>query len=409
MLGDIYDSIPSSEGDLTPHDRTIAALERSLTISKEIQNRALQSKILSRLSWKYRKKDFEFAKNSAIHAFKLSKSSGNKYAETKALKAMAVIYRRYGKYKTSSNYELKALELARRTGDIFSQSTGLNDIGFDYSRYVNLTNDAQHSLEESIAIKNRIGSNKTASLSNLAWIFARQGEWKQAESYWRKAVTESSERGQSLYQYNIGRLYTIQEKYIEAETKFIHRISILEKYSSPDELVFLMTAQNYAKLGDIIACQKLLENANKLFKKITTPMTKSHYLYEQAETYRILHEYELAKTACERSLTLLLTNAEDPENFRSIAIARLVMGKILVDIKNYHESVEYLDKAKTAFAIGKHYTLGETMLYLGKAYSGIGDQLQAKSLITEALSEFQRLELFKKEKEAREILRNLMD
>lgn len=372
-----------------------------------MQDRALQSKILSRLSWRYRKKNFELAKNLASHAFKLSKISLDKYAETKALKAVAVIYRRYGKYKTSINYELKAMEIAKRTGDIFSQVISLNDLGFDFGRYVNLTSDAQHSLEKSIAMKSRLGSKKTASLSNLAWIFARKGEWKPAELYWRKAIVEASERAQSLYQYNIGRLYFIQGKYIEAEAKFLHRINMLEKYSSPDEFVFLMTAQNYAKMGDVVTCRKIIKKANILFKNVTAPITKPNYLCKQAETYRILGKFELAKIACERSLTLFLNNVEDPENFRLVANARLVMGKILVDMEKYHESFRCLHKAKAAFAIEKHYALGETLLYLGKAHFRMGDQPQAKSLFTEALAEFQRLGLSEKRKEARKMLTDL--
>jgi len=80
------------------------------------------------------------------------------------------------------------------------------------------------------------------------------------------------------------------------------------------------------------------------------------------------------------------------------------MGKILVDMQSYQEAVPHLDKARTAFAVGKHYALGETMLYLGKAHLGLGRRAQAEELLLKALAEFQRLGLRLKEAETRKLL-----
>jgi tetratricopeptide (TPR) repeat protein len=105
-----------------------------------------------------------------------------------------------------------------------------------------------------------------------------------------------------------------------------------------------------------------------------------------------------------------LTYAEDPEELVYVAEARLIMGKILVDIGEYREAITYLDKAKAAFEICGHYALGETLLYLGKAHQGLGGTVfltQAREYVTSAIAEFQRLELFHKEKEAQEVLEKL--
>jgi len=85
------------------------------------------------------------------------------------------------------------------------------------------------------------------------------------------------------------------------------------------------------------------------------------------------------------------------------------MGKILVDMQNYQEALQYLDKARNAFAICGHYNLGETLLYMGKAYQGLGPFFfpQAKEHVTRAIAEFQRVELHHKEQEAQEVLNTL--
>ena len=82
------------------------------------------------------------------------------------------------------------------------------------------------------------------------------------------------------------------------------------------------------------------------------------------------------------------------------------MGKILVD----QDGIEYLEKARAAFEICQHYALGETLLYLGKAHVGLGGVIlrrQGKEYVTQALAEFERLELAHKASEARELLMSL--
>jgi len=79
------------------------------------------------------------------------------------------------------------------------------------------------------------------------------------------------------------------------------------------------------------------------------------------------------------------------------------MGKILVEMEEHQEALSYLKKAKTAFETCQHYALGETLLYLGKAYQGTGDH-QAREYIHQALAEFQRLKLHHKAHKAQELL-----
>ncbi len=99
-----------------------------------------------------------------------------------------------------------------------------------------------------------------------------------------------------------------------------------------------------------------------------------------------------------------MTNAEDVDDYLYVARVRLIMGKILVDMQSYQEAVPHLDKARAAFAVGKHYALGETMLYLGKAHLGLGREAQAEELLLKALAEFQRLGLRLKEAETKKLL-----
>lgn len=91
-----------------------------------------------------------------------------------------------------------------------------------------------------------------------------------------------------------------------------------------------------------------------------------------------------------------------------VADARLIWGKILVDAGEYQEAIAALETVRATCAAYRYYPLGETLLYLGKAYQGLGGPVflhQAKTCLNEAIAEFQRLQLPHKEQEAQEVLR----
>jgi tetratricopeptide (TPR) repeat protein len=205
--------------------------------------------------------------------------------------------------------------------------------------------------------------------------------------------------------------YMLQGKYAQAEENFLYRFQELGKYTTGYVLVeYVRFALNYVLSGNTTQCRKYLEDAHVFFEQETRPRAKWEYLSQVAEVYRLLGELEPAKTACHQSLEGFLTNAEDPEDLVDVAEVRLVMGKILVDMGAYQDALDYLDKAKTAFEICQHYALGETLLYLGKAYQGLGGAVflrQVKEHVTQALAEFQRLELRHKEREAEDMLKRL--
>ena len=201
----------------------------------------------------------------------------------------------------------------------------------------------------------------------------------------------------------------LQGKYNEAEKEFLYRCEIVKKYQySPPTSEYTRIVLNYASLGNIPQTRKYIEDVQPLVEQVTDLDDKWQSLYLLSEGYRLLEEYEQARIKCQQAIDGLLT-FECPEELEYLADARLIMGKILVDIKNYQEALQYLDKAQKAFAICGHYALGETLLYMGKAYQGLGAFFfpQAKELVTKAIAEFQRVELPHKEREAQAVFDTL--
>lgn len=362
-----------------------------------------------------RKNNLPDSEHYAIQAYERSKSYDalNVYGRIEALIAMAKVCREKAKYKSSIQHLEKALKLSRQVGDIFSEIETLNDLGVDYDYYVHLKDNARKALETTLSIRERIGSSKYVALGNLGWIFAEQGKWIQAKKCFQQAIVEANERSQSLYKFNLGIVYMYQESYKEAEQIFIARLEILEKYHDFSRRLptYAKIALNYGLAGNFIQARKFRELSENILQQETRPRFKWCSWYELAELCRLLKEYETAKLYCQQSVDLYLSHSEDPENLFYLAEARHNMGKILVDIGDYQQAISYLNRVQIAFKKCKHYALGETWLYLGKAHQGLGgaESLnQAKEYIVKAIAEFQRLDLSRKDQEARMVLSSLL-
>lgn len=410
QLAHVYPCIPSSEEDQSPFDKSIEALEKSLSIAKELDDVQLQSRCLSRLAREYNWEDFAYAEDCAKQALDLSRTPGksDKYAELTALIAMARVYRGKAKYKTGIRALEEALELARKVGDRFLEAEILGDLGYDYGRYVTLQGKAQEALEKSVLIGEEVGSGKFASPSALGWIFIRQGRWKRAEACFQKAMKDSGKLRESLYKYHIGLLHMFRGEYAQIEREINSRSEILEQYKKEFDLGDCGNiAQYYALSGNETLCKKYMAYAQSLLERNICPVHELAYLYGIAEAHRLLGELEPAKAACQEAIKGFLTHAEDAEGLVFVAEARLIMGKILVDMQEYEDALLYLEKTKADFETSGHYALGETLLYLGKACQSLGEPKllhQAREHLTAALSEFHRLELHHQVRNAQEVL-----
>ncbi|GAK56435.1 hypothetical protein B2_20216 [Candidatus Vecturithrix granuli] len=414
-LGNIYPYIPTPQGEKSPLEKTINALERGASIAESVQEKTLQSLCYGRLAFKYiyNIQNLALAEKYAIHALELARSvvTYDKYADIMARDNLAEVSLAQTKYKTGIHYLNEALELARKVGQISLEKTILYDLGYLYRVYIMFQQKAITMLHKSILLSEQIGEKKSTALNILGELLARQSQWENAKKYLLEAVIDPSENSQSLSRRRIGYLYLVQENYFQAEEEFQFRFQILEKYRrAPDLMDYALMALNYILMGNTTEYQAYIEQATIRFQKETRPHWKFEYLYYIAEVHRLIGEYELAKTECQEALNGFLAHAEDPEDLVVVAEARLNMGKILVDMGDFQEAITYLEQAQTAFAICQHYALGETLLYLGKAHLGLGGVVfrrQAKDYVTKALAEFQRLELRHKEQETQEVLHAL--
>ncbi len=414
LLSDIYLFIPDSTKEQSPEEIGIQTLKESLSVATQLQDSELRSRCLSSMTWKYTSTDMIYAQKCALQALELSRSLHGQStdAEIRALSALGMAYRKAKKYKTGLQYAEEALALSQKRGDTVSVAWILHGLGMGYRYYIRSQKQAQEAFEESIFIRKRLGLETNLTFSHLGLAFAMQGKWKKAEECLQEAnIIETTELDTASIRDKFGQLYLLQGHYPQAEEEFLHRIEILKQYQDSSSLpTCAKTALNYALLGSTGKCKAYLKQCNLLLERKQDSQDTWEGLYEIAEIQRILGGLRLAKMTCQNFIESFLTHAEDAEELVSLAEAHLVMGKILMDMGDYQEAIPYLNKAKDAFDICKHYALGETLLYLGKAHKGLGGTVfinQAQEYISNAILEFQRLELHHKEHEAEDFLNTL--
>ena len=410
LLGDVYPFIQPFKGEPPSREKGKDAVKRSLFIAESLKDVELQSKCLSSLAWKYA--GTPYAEECSIKALELSKTIGE-LNKSLALLARAKVCRHQKKHKTGIQFLEEALQIALKNGDILLEVEILSCLGNDYGAYVYLQKESKETIEKSLLIRERLGIKHADSFCILGAWFAKQGKWKHAEDYYQKAIIESREMSQAYYKFNLGIFYMLCEQYDKAAKEFLDQLKIIQRHdlSLPSFEDCAKIALNYLLLGNYTEFKKYMDGADFFSKQEELPSNKVRYERTTAEIYRILGKLETAKNYCQHSLDWFLTNADDPENSLDVAEARLNMGKILVDMGEHQDAIEYLEKARAAFEICQHYALGETLLYLGKAHGGLGGVIlrrQGKEYVTQALAEFERLELAHKASEAREILKGLM-
>lgn len=409
LLGNVYLYIPCSEDDpISPLQKSIEAVRKSLNFAETLNDVELQVKCLNSLTWKCVSNDFIRAEEylSRANAIVQDSESISVYTKIKFLTTMAGFYRRKALHQSALQYLEQAFPLIQQVGDKYLQFSIINDIAIDYMRYAKLLNKAKELLKNNLIDRERLGFSIEDPSANLGWILVIQGFWRDAEECFQNCMTGDAEIFQLAKR--LMWINMLQGKYCLAEENFLSGYKVLLSYREKPALIdYARFCQNLALMGKYSECREFLQKAQEEFERNTQPRSRWVYLYHLAEIYRILGSIDAAKDTCQESINSFFDYAEDAEELIYVAEARLVMGKILVDMQDYAAAILPLKKAKSVFEICRHYALGETLFYLSKAQLGLGHRSEAQGLTEKALAEFRRLELAHKIQESGRFMEEL--
>lgn len=402
LLSDLYHEVTDSAGNHFSVQESIKILLKALSITREIKDVQLEAMCLNRIAYRYCNPpaDLKLAEKYNSQALERVESleKSDRYLTTIKIKIFDIfghIARREGSFKTAMKHSQAGLELATQVGDLLSQRSLLSNIGIYAGRYVHLMGYAEESFKNGLIIEEKLNYGKHSVLGGLIFLFFRRGDWQNAEMcLQRMQEIHQGKLAESYNHYCAATLNYYQENYLEAEKHIQIRINYLLQTDRPlPSLAFsrMTLASHY--LGKKEIAKQRLEQTLTLFKQNDNQDTKWQTAYYIAEIYRVLGDCESAQSYCQEALDWYFANSEDPENLVFVAEARLVMGKVLVDMKDATNALLYLEKARNAFETCGYYALGEALFHEGKAHQKMGNFSETRRLVEKALSEFQRLKL----------------
>lgn len=244
-----------------------------------------------------------------FQAVKLSIKIRHLPSLAKSYNAIGIAYKLLGKYAKSLEYQNKSLDIQVSMGDKIGIAKACNNISLVYS----LQNDYLNAIGfqfKSLKLKEEIGDEKSLAISyeNLGKIYSDQSNSDKALIFYLKALDinkKFNDKDGLAFDYLlIGSEFMIENKFSQARENLENALKIKIAAKDKDKI----TSDIYNSLADLAV--KEGKNENALF------------LYEKS-----------------LELNIKLNNK------RNIAISYLNIGSLLIKLKKFPESQNYLEKS----------------------------------------------------------------
>ncbi|MGD8499842.1 MAG: tetratricopeptide repeat protein [Phycisphaerales bacterium] len=212
--------------------------------------------------------------------------------------------------------------------------------------------EAADSLERAMTIMGRVsreGGQEIAPFKvDMARLLVAQGDFAQAESYFKKAIAsiENSYGPEHVYTTRVlgsmAGLYALQKRYAEAEKLIARTLPIQEKVYGPDHHllipVWLVMSRIYQAKGDLVNAKMLLEKSLRAAENQGNSghLVEGDVLSQLGEFYIFSEEHTEAERALERALKAF--ESSQGTNSDRTAIALNSLAKVYINQGKYSKA-----------------------------------------------------------------------
>jgi len=148
------------------YDKALEYYRQSLTISRDIKERAGEARTLHQMGSVYvRMQQYDNALNYYNQCLAISQETGNRAARSAALNQMGMVYRKIEKFDEALDCYNQSLAISRETGDRVNEANALHQMGMVYELIQ--TDKALDYYNQSLAISREIG-NREGEVLTLA-------------------------------------------------------------------------------------------------------------------------------------------------------------------------------------------------------------------------------------------------
>jgi CHAT domain-containing protein/Flp pilus assembly protein TadD len=317
------------------------------------------------------------------------------YLSAKILNSMGYLSRQAGDTKTALKYHLKSVELAKKAPIIDSiEITKYNQNILTLYLSDNKLDEALAIASDSHEILKRIYGNMhpsyAQSVNNLGIIYLRKFELEQAKKYIKEAIKSmGSLKNEKLGQYylNLATIEMMNSEYYSAEQNYLKVIDIFLSLNieSPSLALYKNNlATLYLNIGDFVKAKSLLDEANKLYKKIYGNNNSARHassLSNLGLAYYKMQDYSSAEISFQ-SASQILNNAEKL-NIETYSNLQNNIGLLKTSQGSFNDAIIAFNKAIKGFS--ELQNLGDKLTDAYKPYFNLGEVYRFVSKIDSSI------------------------
>lgn len=291
----------------TPPNISIPEIQYILSLSELRDSTSLRIDFMVAIVNDYAQmRNMDSALSFALRSNKMAIELGDSMRMSRTFLSIAWVKRDKGDIPAVLKNTLKAQEIAQKIGSKKLESYSANTLA---SVYYDMKNDSLQKfyLEKSYRLEKELGISPITSLTNLGYLYFKEGELETAKSMWFEAL-ELSNKDKQSYQSNILLfshlidLYEIEENYLKSIAMIDSVLIEATQLKWEDGIIHSTIKRKFfqSKLGLKVEYKDALERFNAIDISHYDIDNKKNYLYDKYRFNAQFKNYEKAIDYVER-------------------------------------------------------------------------------------------------------------
>jgi CHAT domain-containing protein/Tfp pilus assembly protein PilF len=254
----------------------IRAYQQAIPLFEALHNRYQLANLYNNLGFTYSQAGQQRqARQFFDQALAAYHEIGDRHGEASSLGGIGGIYSVQKHYLQAISYHERALKIFQQLGDPASQAAVLGNIGTEYEK-LHRRDAALKALLPAYALLHKLGdlNAEANTLNTIGALYLDQGEFRTAETYFRRALTPARASGNRPYLANIlnnlGDAEERQRRLPEAETDLGGAVDLFEQvradFNNLTEAQSLYLADNLKYYHDYLDILVRLHKTDKAFE-----------------------------------------------------------------------------------------------------------------------------------------------
>jgi class 3 adenylate cyclase/tetratricopeptide (TPR) repeat protein len=317
-------------------------------------------------------------------ALKLRPETGSYNFEKKILNNLSDLYQADGNWEKAMETEVRIQKLVEVSGTDEEKAISSNNIGFIYHK----TQNYAEALSRFRQVENKMDAGKWVHLpslfSNMGVAYFNLGDWKNAELYFQKALSNLNKNEKDEWEGSLmnlmARVHLRQDDYYQA-LQYVKKAEYAAEKNKDVEVlekVYETSAEVYQRLYDF---EKSLDYFKRYLK-----INDSLQLEERLKQQKIVEQQILLERS-EKEIRLLLASKE----LQDLAIQQLELEKEKLALASENLELEATRRQQAVTLLKREKEIQKTQL--------LNQELEAKRARQELLLTAERLETARKDKE----------